>query len=138
MLVTNSEVTVRYAETDQMGVVYHANYLVWCEIGRTELIEKLGFRYAEMEKVGVLSPVTNIQLSYKAPAKYGETVVVRTWIEEYNGIRVTYGYEIVNENGDTCVTGQSEHVCVNKNTFRPIHIKKRFPGWHEAYEKHKK
>ncbi|RNA69451.1 acyl-CoA thioesterase [Alteribacter keqinensis] len=138
MLITESKINVRYAETDQMGVVYHANYLVWCEIGRTELIEALGFRYADMEKSGILSPVTNINLSYKAPAKYGEKVTVRTWIEDYTGIRVTYGYEIINEEGRQCVAGYSEHVCVKNETFRPINIKKQFPDWHEAYEKHKK
>lgn len=129
---------MRYAETDQMGVVYHANYLVWCEIGRTKLIEDIGFNYAKMEEVGIMSPVINIQLSYKFPAKYGETVEVRTWIESYNSVKVTYGYEIVNGSGAMCVTGTSEHVCVKKDSFRPISIKRKFPDWHEAYEKNKK
>jgi acyl-CoA thioester hydrolase len=138
MLTTESRITVRYAETDQMGVVYHANYLVWCEIGRTELIEELGFRYADMENSGILSPVTSINLSYKAPALYGEDVTVLTWIEAYTGIRITYGYEIRNQSGDVCVTGFSEHACVKKESFRPISVKKHFPEWHEAYERNKK
>lgn len=138
MHVSTAKIEVRYAETDQMGVVYHANYLVWCEIGRTKIIEDLGFKYAEMEKMGVMSPVVNIQLSYKYPAKYGETVEIRTWVEQYTGVKVTYGYEIVNEEGITCVTGTSEHVCVTKDSFRPISIKRKFPTWHEAYEKVKK
>ncbi|PYZ98145.1 hypothetical protein CR205_05995 [Alteribacter lacisalsi] len=138
MLTTESRITVRYAETDQMGVVYHANYLVWCEIGRTELIEELGFRYADMENSGILSPVTSINLSYKAPALYGEDVTVLTWIEAYTGIRITYGYEIRNQAGDVCVTGFSEHACVKKESFRPISVKKHFPEWHEAYERNKK
>ncbi|TMW73337.1 acyl-CoA thioesterase [Alteribacter natronophilus] len=137
MLTTESTITVRYAETDQMGVVYHANYLVWCEIGRTKLIEELGFRYADMEKEGILSPVTNINLSYKSPARYGEDVTVYTWIEKYTGIRVTYGYEIRSE-GRVCVSGYSEHVCVKKDSFRPVSVKKHFPAWHEAYERKKK
>ncbi|MBU5860976.1 acyl-CoA thioesterase, partial [Vibrio cholerae O1] len=76
------------AETDQMGVVYHANYLVWMEVGRTKLIEDLGFRYADMEKDGILSPVIDIQISYKKPARYGETVTVKTWVDAYDGLRV--------------------------------------------------
>ncbi|MFN7252787.1 MAG: acyl-CoA thioesterase [Anaerobacillus sp.] len=138
MHISNAKIEVRYAETDQMGVVYHANYLVWCEIGRTKFIEDIGFKYAQLEKEGILSPVVNVQFSYKYPAKYGETVEVRTWVEDYNSVKVTYGYEIVNEAGKVCVTGTSEHVCVTKESFRPISIKRKYPSLHEAYEKVKK
>ena len=138
MLVTTKEIDVRYAETDQMGVVYHANYLIWMEVGRTALIEDLGFKYAEMEKEGIISPVMDIQASYKRPLHYGEKAIINTWIETYDGLRVTYGYEIKNEQGELAVTGFSKHVCVKKENFRPIAIKKMFPDWHQAYEKAKK
>lgn len=125
---------VRYAETDQMGVVYHANYVIWCEIGRTSLIEDMGFHYADMEREGVLSPVTNINLSYLKPAKYGQNVTVYTSVKSYNGVRVTYRYEIYAD--DQClVNGESEHVCVDAKTFRPIQMKKRFPEWDQAYKR---
>lgn len=137
-MISSAEVEVRYAETDQMGVVYHANYLIWMEIGRTKLIKDLGFSYAGMEAEGILSPVIDIQVSYKKPLHYGETATVRTWIEEYDGIRVTYGYEILTQNQEVAVIGFSKHVCVKKDSFRPIQMKKRFPDWHEAYEKAKK
>ncbi|MFA9559593.1 acyl-CoA thioesterase [Evansella sp. AB-rgal1] len=135
MLISTENITVRYAETDQMGVVYHGNYLVWCEIGRTKLIEDMGYKYADVEKLGVLSPVTSVNMNYHFPAKYGETVTIQTWIEDYNGIRITYGYEIVNEAGVKCFSGTSGHVLVKKESFRPISLKKHFPEWHEAYEK---
>ena len=138
MLISTETISVRYAETDQMGVVYHANYLVWCEIGRTKLSEELGFKYADMEKKGVLSPVTNIQMNYRSPARYGEDVTIRTWIEKYNGFRLTYGYEIQDDSGKVCAEATSEHVCVNAETFRPFSLKKHFPEWHEAYEANKK
>lgn len=138
MLISKKEISVRYAETDQMGVVYHANYLVWMEIGRTALIEDLGFNYAEMEKDGIVSPVLDIQASYKKPVRYGENAVIHTWIEEYDGIRVTYGYEIRNGSNELACSGFSKHVCVKKDTFKPISFKKSFPAWHEAYEKNKK
>lgn len=138
MLLGKKEIEVRYAETDQMGVVYHANYLVWMELGRTSIIEDLGFKYADMEKEGVISPVIDIQASYKKPVRYGEKAMVHTWIEEYDGFRVTYGYEIFTESGDLALKGMSQHVCVMQETFRPISIRKKFPVWHEAYEKHKK
>ncbi|WP_026581656.1 acyl-CoA thioesterase [Bacillus sp. J33] len=138
MLISTKEVEVRYAETDQMGVVYHANYLVWMELGRTQIIKDLGFSYAEMEKDGIISPVLDIQASYKKPLRYGQTATIKTWIEEYDGFRVSYGYEIYNNDGDLAVTGTSKHVCVKQDSFRPISIKKKYPDWHEAYEKAKK
>lgn len=138
MLVSTKEIEVRYAETDQMGVVYHANYLIWMELGRTQLIKDLGFNYAEMEKDGIISPVLDIQASYKKPLHYGETAIVKTWIEEYDGLRVSYGYEIYTEDEEIAVTGISKHVCVKKESFRPISIKKHYPNWHEAYENAKK
>lgn len=138
MLVATTDVQVRYAETDQMGVVYHANYLVWMELGRTKLIEELGFNYAEMEKDGIISPVIDIQASYKKPCRYGEIATVKTWIEEYDGLRVTYAYEIVTSSGETAVEGKSVHICVKKDSFRPIKFRRIYPEWHEAYEKNKK
>ncbi|MDM5316381.1 thioesterase family protein [Fictibacillus sp. b24] len=135
MNFVKTSVDVRYAETDQMGVVYHANYLVWFEIGRTKLIEHLGFKYADMEAQGILSPVTDIQASYKKPLTYGQKAIIKTAIKEYSGIKVVYLYEIYNEENVLCVTGESTHVCVRKDNFRPISIKKYFPEWHEAYLK---
>ncbi|MED3551935.1 acyl-CoA thioesterase [Cytobacillus praedii] len=138
MFVSTREIEVRYAETDQMGVVYHANYLIWMELGRTQLIKDLGFNYAELEKDGILSPVMDIQASYKKPLLYGQKAIVKTWIEEYDGLRVNYGYEIFNEEGELAVTGLTKHVCVKKDSFRPLSIRKKYPEWHEAYEKAKK
>ncbi|KZE66005.1 hypothetical protein AWM68_06390 [Fictibacillus phosphorivorans] len=135
MNFVETSVDVRYAETDQMGVVYHANYLIWFEIGRTKLIEHLGFKYADMEAQGILSPVTDIQASYKKPLTYGQQAIIMTAIKEYSGIKVVYLYEIYNEDQVLCVTGESTHVCVKKDNFRPISIKKYFPEWHEAYLK---
>lgn len=128
-----AEIEVRYQETDQMGVVYHANYLVWFEIGRTKLIEALGFKYAEMEKHHVVSPVTDVQVSFKKPVRYGEKVYVDTWIEKYDGIRTVYGYHVINENEEIVVSGSTQHVIVKKDTFRPLSLRKAFPDWHEAY-----
>ncbi|MED4531346.1 thioesterase family protein [Metabacillus fastidiosus] len=138
MHISKKEIEVRYAETDQMGVVYHANYLIWMEVGRTGLIKDLGFSYAEMEKEGIISPVVDLSISYKKPLHYGETATIHTWIEEYNGIRTRYGYEIYNPDGELSVQAESLHVCVKKETFKPIQIKKFFPDWHETYEKEKK
>lgn len=138
MHIAKHKIEVRYAETDQMGVVYHANYLVWMELGRMQLIRDLGFNYAAMEAEGILSPVIDIQASYKTPVRYGQVATVKTWIESYDGVRVVYGYEIFNGKNELSVTGQSAHVCVKKDSFRPISIKRHMPDWHHAYESNKK
>lgn len=128
-------IKVRYQETDQMGVVYHANYLIWFEIGRTDFIEKLGFRYHEMEAEGIVSPVVDANIQFKHPIRYGDEAYVETWLEKYNGIRTTYGYRIINQDGQEAVTGETQHVIVRKENFRPLSLKKQFPNWHEAYQK---
>lgn len=133
MRVTQTEVEVRYAETDQMGVVHHANYLVWFELGRTQFIKALGFDYARMEEDGVLAPVTDFEISYKKPFRYGEKARIETWLDEYSGLRAIYGYVIYNERDERCVTGRSTHVLVYKETFKPLIMKKVLPNWHEAY-----
>ncbi|QAS50897.1 acyl-CoA thioesterase [Halobacillus litoralis] len=133
MKVVETPIQVRYQETDMMGVVYHANYLVWFEIGRTAFIEGLGFNYSEIEKKGVFSPVVDVAVSYKKPVRYGDEATVRTWVETYDGLRVSYGYEVVLANGDIAVSGETKHVIVKKENFRPVSIRRNFLDWHEAY-----
>ncbi|MFZ3587790.1 acyl-CoA thioesterase [Bacillus sp. DJP31] len=138
MVVSTREIEVRYAETDQMGVVYHANYLIWMELGRSGLIKDLGFSYAELEADGVVSPVIDLQISYKKPLKYGEIATIKTWIAEYDGFRSIYGYEVHTPSGDLAVSATSTHVCVKKDSFKPIAFRKAYPDWHEAYSNAKK
>jgi acyl-CoA thioester hydrolase len=133
MHISEKEIEVRYAETDQMGVVYHANYLVWMEIGRTKLIQDLGYTYAQLEADGYLSPVTDISIQYKAAMKYGQKALVRTWIESHGRLRTTYGYEIVHEDGTIAATATSEHVLVKKDSFRPVSLAKVHPEWDAKY-----
>lgn len=134
MQVYETKIEVRYSETDQMGVVYHANYLVWFELGRKSLLDAWDLDYVQMEKQGYVSPVINVELSFKSPARYGDEVVVKTWLEDYDGLRVTYGYEIWAEE-KLCVTGNSVHVVVRTDNFRPVSVRRSLPEWHTIYEK---
>jgi acyl-CoA thioester hydrolase len=98
------ELRVRYAETDQMGVVYHAHYLAWCEVGRTELIRRLWKSYARVEaEDGVLLAVTDATLRYHAPARYDDLVRVTATLEQLRSRSVTFGYRVerVEEDGST-------------------------------------
>jgi acyl-CoA thioester hydrolase len=89
-----STLRVRYAETDQMGFAYHPNYLVWCEIGRTDFMRELGSRYAELEEAGWLLAVTEVEIRYLAPARYDDIVRVLCTIERVQSRSVTFSYEI--------------------------------------------
>ena len=131
MLINRTEIDVRYQETDQMGVVYHANYLVWFEIGRTKLIEQLGFTYAEMESAGILLPVIDAHLTYRKPAKYGEKVYIETTLKMYEGIRITYDYVVKTIDDEILVTGYTKHAFVTKDSFKPIQLRKVNNYWHQ-------
>lgn len=91
---SRSEIRVRYAESDQMGVAYHANYLVWCEVGRTDLIRQLGMTYAEMERRGVMLAVADAQLRYHASARYDDLVRIVTRLTGVRSRMVTFAYEL--------------------------------------------
>ncbi len=133
MFVSEKQVEVRYAETDQMGVVYHANYVIWCEIGRTQLVKDLGFDYAELERSGYVSPVLDLSVQYKKALRYGQTATVRTWIESHGRLRTTYGYEILHEDGSIAATAKSQHTLVHKETFRPVALRKIDEAWDKKY-----
>jgi len=90
------EVRVRYAETDQMGVVYHANYLVWCEIGRTDLIRQLGTSYADLERSGVGLAVIDASVRYHSAARYDDLIRIRTVLTDVKSRTVTFDYTIEN------------------------------------------
>ncbi len=105
--------TVRYAETDQMGVVHHAAYVVWLEAGRVRFLEEIGLPYAEVERRGWFFPVVELALSYRAPARFGERVVVACWLEEVTPRTVRFGYEVLRE-GRVLVRGHSRHVVTDR------------------------
>lgn len=89
-----SSFRVRYAETDQMGVVYHTHYLVWCEIGRTDYIRDFGVTYAELERQGLILAVADAQIRYSASARYDDLITVETWIEKAQSRILTFAYDI--------------------------------------------
>lgn len=118
---------VRYQETDQMGVVYHANYLNWFEVGRTEWIRAAGMPYAELERRGLLLPVTELNIQYASPARYDELVNVRVELTEFSAVRLKFDYEARRStDGVLLVSGWSRHVWVNA-TWRPARIDREAP-----------
>jgi acyl-CoA thioester hydrolase len=103
---------VRYAETDQMGVVYHSNHLIWFEVGRVELLREMGFSYRDMERdEGRFIAVAEVQCRYKAPVYYDEEIVVRTRLKAVRKSVVVFSYELVRaENRMLLAEGETTHV----------------------------
>ena len=99
---------VTYAETDKMGFVYYANYLVWFEIGRTELIRASGLAYKELEEMGINLPVIEASCRYKKPVKYDDLITIRTAVSEFEGIRLGFSYEITRD-GQVLAEGRTLH-----------------------------
>jgi len=113
-------VRVRYAETDQMGVVYHGNYAQYFEMGRVEWLRNLGVSYKSMEEAGVMLPVVSLNMSYKKPAKYDDLLRVRTIFKKQQGVKIEFDYEIYNENNELLTTGYSMLVFVDMKTGRQV------------------
>jgi acyl-CoA thioester hydrolase len=118
---------VRYAETDQMGVVYHANYLVWMEIGRVELCRSRGVNYSEMEaRDGIFLVVVEAKCRYHAPARYDEEIFVKTWIRESGARMVRFAYEIrAAAGGRKLATGETSHVFCDQE-MRPSKLPEKY------------
>ncbi len=102
-------IRVRYAETDAMGIVHHAVYPVWMELGRSDFLRELGQSYAEWERQGVMMSVADLQVTFRAPARYDELVEVRTRLVEVNRRKITFAYTILRE-GTRLVEGRTVHV----------------------------
>ena len=114
----------QYYETDQMGIIHHSNYIRWFEEARTNLLDQLGFGYDQMEKLGIIIPVLAITCTYKSMVYYNDRVYIIPKIEEFNGIRLTISYRIVDKaTGVLRTTGESKHCFLDK-TNRPISLKK--------------
>ena len=122
---SESHVTVRYAETDRMGVVYYANYLVWMEVGRTDFLAELGFPYSRLEEEGFLFPTSDFSLRIIHPTRYEERLAIHTSLVKLHSRRVVFNYEIAHDH-QVVVTGTTSHICVDshlrvKTLPQPLH-----------------
>jgi acyl-CoA thioester hydrolase len=118
---------VRYAETDQMGVVYYSNYLIWMEVGRVELCRACGFRYRDMEREdGVLLAVAEANCRYLSAARFDDEVIIRTRIERAHRRLVTFGYEMRLALDDRkLATGHTKHIFLGRD-FRPTKLPEKY------------
>ena len=120
-----------YADTDAMGIIYHANYHRFLEMGRTEFLREIGFTYRRLDsKEGVMPPLVDVALKYKKPALYDELLEIRTTIAELKNASVTMAYEIYNEKGELHTKGTTRHA-VTDSELHPVVLKKHAPELHK-------
>lgn len=120
MRETSVKIIPRYAETDQMGVIHHANYLIYMEQGRMGWLDALNFSYVDMEKAGVLLPVYHIDIKYRKPLTLNSEVEVLTRLKKVPSTKVEFEYKIMDETGALCATADLILVFTNAKTFRPM------------------
>ena len=125
MATSVSTLRVRYAETDKMGVVYYANYLVWFEVGRADLLRSLGWSYREMELAGVSLPVIDAQCSYQRPARYDDEIEIRTIGRLLSPVRMEFEYQVITtHNQAVAATGKTVHAALDPSG-RPCRLPQR-------------
>jgi acyl-CoA thioester hydrolase len=112
---SETRLRVRYAETDQSGVVYHSNYLIWLEVGRVELCRDHGFNYRDMEiEADAFLPVTELSVKYRASARYDDEILIRTRVARLRSRAISFEYQVIRESdGTLLVEGKTDHIVMN-------------------------
>ena len=126
MFISETQVRVRYAETDQMGYVYYGNYAQYYEVGRVEAMRTLGMSYKTMEESGIMLPVLTYSIKYIKPAFYDEVITLKTSIKSIPAVCIAFDYEAYNEKGDLLNTGETTLVFINRQTSKPCKAPQEF------------
>lgn len=131
-MTSKTRITVRYAETDQMGVVHHSVYPVWFEAARTDFFVQSGYSYSDVENEGFYLPLVELNCRYIYPAKYGDDVIVKTKISAATIVKLRFEYEVTDPVSErVLVKGSTVHAWTDKS-MRPVSIKKRAPDIYNA------
>lgn len=127
MLTHQEYIRPRYEETDQMGIIYHGNYITWFEQARSGFFRALGYSYSQLEAEGFWLPVIEVGCKYFAPAKYDEEVYIKTFVKSLKGVRIELAYEVYNKADNLLlVTGFTKHATTDQ-ALKPVSLKKRSP-----------
>jgi acyl-CoA thioester hydrolase len=128
MYKSTTNLTVRYAETDQMGIVHHSNYYVYFETAREDFIAGAGISYKDMEDQGIMMPLVETQCRYTEGAKYADKLIIETMIEELSPAKVALQYNVIREaDGKILSRGKTVQAFVDRTSFRIINLKKKYP-----------
>ena len=135
-MYTEIKVTVRYAETDKMGITHHSVYPIWYELARTEMIKTIGITYTEMENDGTMLPLSELSCKYMIPSTYEDELTIRVKISKLTPARIVFNYETYKEGIEKPIaTGSTIHAWADSKTLKPINFKKHFPEYYEKIEK---
>ena len=126
MISHDTQIRVLYRDTDKMGVVYHANYIVYYEAARNEMFRSIGLPYTELESMNIAMPIVEVESKYKAPAFYDELLTVRATMKELPAVRAIVEYEVYNESGTLINTGKTVLGYVNMERKRPCRAPQQF------------
>ena len=127
-MFSETKIIVRYAETDKMGIAHHSVYPIWYEVARTEAIKKIGISYSEMEKLGIMTPLTELNCKYILPAEYEDELLVQVAISKLTPARVIFEYKVYKERDNILInTGSTMHAFVGLD-LKPLNLKKHFLG----------
>ncbi|MCI5622648.1 MULTISPECIES: acyl-CoA thioesterase [Anaerostipes] len=127
-----SEIQVRYAETDQMGIAHHSNYPIWFEVARTDFIKAAGITYTDVEKQGIITPLTSLECQYKIAALYEDCLQIHAKLTRLTPVRLEFSYEVTRGN-DLIATGKTTHGMVSKD-LKPVNVKKEHPEIYRMFE----
>ncbi|HAF31235.1 MAG TPA: thioesterase [Bacteroidales bacterium] len=119
MYTSETKIRVRYGETDKMGYVYYGVYPLYYEVGRTELMRNFNYAYKKIEDMGIILPVKSLEVKYHKAAVYDDLLTIRTTIKEMPGIRITFYYEVLNENNELLNEGTTMLIFVDEKSRRP-------------------
>ena len=123
---------VKYYETDKMGITHHSNYIRWMEEARIDYLERLGWGYDKLEKMGIISPVLSVDCNYKQSTTFPDEVAISVSMQEFNGVRFKLAYEMRKQPEQTVVcTAVSEHAFLDRD-FKPIRLKKVYPDFYKT------
>ena len=134
-MIVTTKIVPRYAETDQMGIIHHSVYAIWYEQARTEFFNEIGFRYDEVEKNGVMTPLIELSCEYKRPAYYNQEVEVRTKIIKLTPVKFILEYDIYNQENQLINIGKTTLAWADAKTFKIINLQKKYPEVYQLIEK---
>ncbi len=123
--------TVQYYETDRMGITHHSNYIRWMEEARVDFLSQIGWDYARLEDMGIISPVINVNCDYKKTTTFADKVYIKVSVKEFKGVKLFLSYEMKNEDGVLVCTATSSHAFLTKEG-KPIRVQKEYPDFYKT------
>lgn len=123
--------TVQYYETDRMGITHHSNYIRWMEEARVDFLSQIGWDYARLEDMGIISPVINVNCDYKKTTTFADKVSIKVSVKEFKGVKLFLSYEMKNEDGVLVCTATSSHAFLTKEG-KPIRVQKEYPDFYKT------